>query len=163
MAVSGKKKIAVVAVAVLAAAEAAVSVATWPPRADAVEAAKPLLAGAEVDGKVRAIFERSCRDCHGAVAGYPWYAYVAPGSMLVRENVTKGRQYLDLTRWPDLPVIRRQRMLSGIASQMTAGSMPPDDYLQLHPYAKLSEAERTLVFDWSQAERLRMFRDMLPR
>ena len=145
-----KKKLWALAVVIV---ELAWSVTTWPPRA---EGRKPLLEGAEADGRVRAILERSCRDCHAAVADYPWYAYVAPTSLLVRKNVTRGREYLDLSRWPDFSSIRRQRMLSGMANQVSSGTMPPDDYLWVHPYAKLSEEEQGLLFDWTQRERLRL-------
>ena len=105
---------------------------------------------------MRAILERSCRDCHASVGAYPWYAWAAPGSLLVRHNVTKGREYLDLSRWAQASSIRRQRMLSGIANQVSAGGMPPEDYLWLHPYAKLSPDEQKLLFDWTQQEKLRL-------
>ncbi len=115
-----------------------------------------MLEGAEFNGQVRAILERSCRDCHASVAGYPWYAYVAPGSLVVRKNVARGREFMDLSRWPEYSSIRRQRILSGMANQVAMGAMPPEDYLRLHPYAKLSETERELLFDWTQSERLRL-------
>lgn len=139
--------------AALVVLEAIASVATWPPRA---EGRKALLSGADADGRVHAILERSCRDCHASVASYPWYAYLAPGSWWLRRNVTWGREYMDLSRWAEYSMIRRQRILSGMANQVSTGGMPPEDYLWMHPYAKLSEEEQKFLFEWTQRERQRL-------
>lgn len=141
--------------AILLAAMVIASVATWPPAAPDPQAT-PMLRGARVEDRILAILDRSCRDCHSAAVRYPWYAYVAPVTLLIERDVQLGRQYLDLSRWHEYSTIRRQRALSGIANQVQTGGMPLDIYVKLHPEARLSEEEETLLFEWTQAERRRL-------
>lgn len=138
-------------------AEALASYATLPPRPAADLQSHPLLLrGAQVDPTVVAILDRSCRDCHSEATRYPWYSYLAPVSTLIQRDVSRGREQLNLSRWNEYSVIRRQRALTGIANQVKNGLMPLDIYLRLHPEARLSAAEEDLVFEWTQAERLRL-------
>src|SRR5436305_12458710 len=64
----------------------------------------PLLAGAEIDPRILALLERSCADCHSERTRYPWYSYVAPVSWLIRNDVTAGREHLNLSRWNEYPL-----------------------------------------------------------
>lgn len=140
-------------IAAILAVQLIVSLASLPPTP---EGHKPLLEGADADERILAILDRACRDCHGSVASYPWYAYVAPGTFLIRNNVKVGREYADFSRWPEYTSVRRQRILSGMANQVASGGMPPEDYLLLHSDAKLTDQERKLLFEWTQSERLRL-------
>jgi len=116
----------------------------------------PLLAGARVDPKVRALFERSCADCHSERTVYPWYSYVAPSSWLVESDVSGGRRHMNLSRWDQYPLARRERLLSEIANQVKDGDMPLPQYLLIHRNAVLSPADVTAIFQWTQAERARL-------
>ena len=131
------------------------SVMTRPrPTANARE--KRLLEGAEVDAAVLAILDRSCRDCHSDTTKYPWYSYVAPVSVLINDDVKRGREHLNLSEWQVYSIVRRQRALSEIANQVKDRGMPLSMYLLLHPSAKLSDADIRTVFNWTQRERLRL-------
>jgi hypothetical protein len=134
--------------------EVIASVATLPPASQRPDG--PLLEGAQVPPKVLAILDRSCRDCHSDATRYPWYSYLAPVSTLVSRDVTRGRGFLNLSKWTEYSVIRRQRALTGIANQVKDGLMPLDIYIRLHPEARLSNEEVDLVFDWVQTERMRL-------
>jgi Haem-binding domain len=116
----------------------------------------PLLAGNEVPPEVRAILDRSCRDCHSELTRYPWYSYVAPVSLLIRRDVTAGRARLNLSRWGDYTPIRRMRFLSEIANQVKDREMPLPAYTLIHRNARLSDSEVQTVFRWTQTERLRL-------
>ena len=116
----------------------------------------PLLAGAQIPPDVRATIERSCRDCHSEATRYPWYSYVAPVSFLVQNDVTRGRRRMNLSKWSDYPLVRRERYLSEIANQVKDGGMPLPIYLVMHRDAKLSTADVDAVFAWTQAERMRL-------
>jgi hypothetical protein len=126
------------------------------PRPTANASGERLLEGAEVDAAVLAILDRSCRDCHSDTTKYPWYSYVAPVSVLINDDVKRGREHLNLSEWQAYSIIRRQRALSEIANQVKDRGMPLSMYLLLHPSAKLSDADIETVFNWTQRERLRL-------
>jgi len=133
------------------------SLATWPrqsPRGGA-----PLLAGAQIDPPVRAALERACRDCHSEATRYPWYSYVAPVSWLIRSDVVRGREHLNLSLWSEYPLVRRERSLSEIANQVIDREMPLAMYTWLHRDARLSDTEVDAIFRWTQAERRRLIQD----
>lgn len=117
---------------------------------------RPILSGAQVSPQVISIFERSCADCHSENTHYPWYSYVAPVSFLIRNDVTGGRRHLNLSRWEEYPIVRKERSLSEIANQVRDGDMPMPIYTWIHHGAGLSEADRQAIFAWTQAERLRL-------
>jgi hypothetical protein len=133
---------------------AGASLLTLPVRSD--EASLPLLTGARIDPAVLEIMQRSCQDCHSEATHYPWYAYVAPVSFLIKSDVTRGRRHLNLSRWSEYPLVRKERNLSEIANQVKDHDMPLWQYTLLHPSARLSESDVNAIFRWTQAERSRL-------
>ena len=115
-----------------------------------------LLEGARVPAAVRALIERSCRDCHSEATRFPWYSYVAPISWMVESDVKQGREHLNLSRWNQYSLIRRERCLSEIANQVEDGGMPLAAYTWIHPSAVLSPADIDAIFTWTQQERSRL-------
>ena len=118
----------------------------------------PLLVGAQIPDDVRAAIVRSCADCHSEATRYPWYSYVAPVSFLINSDVNGGREHLNFTRWAEYSSVRRQRALSDIANQTQDGEMPLGIYTLMHRDAKLSETDKSAIFQWTQAERARLIR-----
>lgn len=134
---------------------------TAPPKPE--RAAAPLLQGAQVDKTVLVLLSRACQDCHSDSPQYPWYSYVAPVSSLVKDDVLRGRERLNLSRWSEYSEVRRQRYLSEIANQVRDRGMPLPMYIALHREARLSDAEVAAVFNWTQAERTRLITRQLSR
>jgi hypothetical protein len=92
-------------------------------------------------GEARELAVAACYDCHSNETEWPFYSYVAPMSWLVRRDVENGREALNFSTWDQ----GRQEADDG-ADEIEDGSMPPSQYLPLHPDARLSdEEERTLV------------------
>ena len=146
---------------VLAAVIAVASFLTRPQMSP--DAASPILSGAQIPPKVMARIDAACRDCHSNATRYPWYSYVAPLSLLVQDDVRKGRERLNLSKWAEYPSVRRQRWLSEIANQVQDGGMPLPIYTYLHRDAILSDADKELIFEWTQAERARLIAESLTR
>ncbi len=48
---------------------------------------------------VRAILDRSCKDCHSNETRWPGYGYVAPASWLLVRDVNEGREHLNFSEW----------------------------------------------------------------
>jgi hypothetical protein len=138
----------------------AVASVLTPPRKSS-GAGGPLLPGARIDAQVLGIIERSCQDCHSETTHYPWYSYVAPVSWLIQSDVARGRRRLNLSRWSDYPPLRRQRSLSEIANQVKDGEMPLFQYTLIHRNARLSPADVSAVFQWTQTERARLIAESL--
>ena len=63
---------------------------------------------------------------------------------------------MNLSRWDQYPLARRERLLSEIANQVKDGDMPLPQYLLIHRNAVLSPADVTAIFQWTQAERARL-------
>lgn len=85
---------------------------------------------------------RACMDCHSNETQWPWYSMVAPASWLVTLNVNEGRQALNLSELNRVPSFRRSRLIEEMAEQIRNATMPPRDYLLLHPEAQLSQTEK---------------------
>src|SRR3954464_4443173 len=62
-----------------------------------VQPAHSLLAKTPPD--VRAILDRSCRDCHSNDTRWPLYSQVAPMSWLVANHVHHGRDRFNYSEW----------------------------------------------------------------
>jgi hypothetical protein len=77
-------------------------------------------------------------------------------SMLIENDVKVGRERLNLSQWAEYSSVRRQRSLSMMANQVQDGEMPLKMYTWLHREAVLSQADRELIFEWTQAERTRL-------
>ena len=134
---------------------------TAPPQPE--RAARPLLEGARVSESVLSTIRRGCRDCHSDAPHYPWYSYVAPVSWLVKDDVLRGRERLNLSRWSEYSPVRRQRYLSEIANQVVDRGMPLPLYTKIHPEARLSDADIAALFKWTQTERSRLIAESLDR
>jgi hypothetical protein len=132
----------------------AVCVLGWP-RVPA-DAGAPLLSGAQISPSVRAVLDRSCRDCHSDATRYPWYSYVPPVSLLIASDVSRGRSHLNFSNWSEYSLVRRERDLSEIANQVRDGGMPLTQYLWVHRDARLTASDREAIFQWTQQERLRL-------
>jgi Haem-binding domain len=139
---------------VVVALMAMVSILTRPRASQ--KAGAPLLVGAHVPANVRAAIDRSCRDCHSEATRFPWYSYIAPISWLVKDDVMQGREHLNLSRWNEYSLIRRERCLSEIANQIQDGGMPLSSYTWIHRDAVLSPADIDAIFQWTQEERSRL-------
>lgn len=85
----------------------------------------------------RALFLRTCGDCHSHGTRWPWYSHVAPVSWLVQRDVDEGREKLNVSDWG------RKRQDGDEAYEAYAeGEMPLGTYLLAHPEARLAPAER---------------------
>jgi hypothetical protein len=83
----------------------------------------------------------ACMDCHSNETDWPVYSYVAPMSWLVRRDVERGRDALNLSE-----LDREQESdLDDAADEVEDGSMPPRQYELVHPDARLSDDEKQVL------------------
>jgi hypothetical protein len=114
-----------------------------PVKTDFISAAAP---PASVAASVRA----ACYDCHSDETQWPLYSRVAPVSWLIASDVNRGRQHLNLSEWPADPA-HAAKQLDRMNEVIDYGEMPLKKYTLLHPDARLSDAQRKEVLDWTEA------------
>ena len=90
--------------------------------------------------ETRALAKRACFDCHSNETKWPAYSTHGPIAWVIRRDVQKGRNALNFSEW-DRPQNEVQELGEAIAS----GKMPPRIYLQAHPEARLTAAERAAL------------------
>ena len=96
------------------------------------------------DPSVDAILHRSCADCHSQETRWPWYSRLPVASWVIQQDVQEGRSRLDLSSQAPLSTGQKEVLLDAIG----AGSMPPRNYLRLHPGARLSKDEIKWLEAW---------------
>jgi cytochrome c len=116
----------------------------------------PLLESSDLPARVRATLESKCGDCHSDKTQYPIYSHIAPISWLIERDIREGRKSLNLSEWQSLSDEDRVNAMTRIASEVNAGQMPPRNYAILHPSARLTPEDETLIYEWVKAERKRI-------
>jgi hypothetical protein len=117
----------------------------------------PVVSDVAAPPAVDVVLRRACYDCHSHETRWPWYAWVAPTSWLVADDVHQGRKHLDFSTWNAYPPKTRIKKLDAIADAVTEGWMPYWPYLLVHRDARLATADAELIAGWARgaAERLR--------
>ncbi len=121
-----------------------------------VDESQTIFSRTQITPQVADIFERSCRDCHSNKTVWPWYTQVAPISWWLSDHVNSGRGLLNLSEWAKLDRDRQDRKLRQICDEVRDGAMPLSSYTPMHPKAKLSEPDKKILCDWTDAERQRL-------
>jgi hypothetical protein len=132
-------------------------------RVKAVNSANPLLSGAQIEAPVVNVMQRSCASCHSEQTAWPWYSYVPPMSWMVEKDVRDGRNHFNMSHWNEKSAEKRMEILSEISVMIRNKQMPLPRYTLLHPDAKLSEADISLMDRWSHVERRRLRAEAVPQ
>lgn len=101
--------------------------------------------------EARAVLTRACYDCHSNETAWPWYSYVAPVSWLVARDVREGRQKLNFSTWNLLSSGQQSEGVKESWEKVQEGEMPLWFYLPLHPSARLSDADRSVLQAWASS------------
>lgn len=123
-----------------------------------VDESQTIAARTQMDPKVAAILDRSCRDCHSNKTEWPWYSNVAPVSWWLIDHVDHGRTHLNVSEWGKLDRDKQDKRLREICDEVEGGVMPLSSYLPMHPQARLSDEDKRTLCDWTKAERERLAR-----
>jgi hypothetical protein len=105
---------------------------------------------------VARILDRACADCHSNRTRWPWYSSVAPTSWFVADHVRDGRAKMSFSYWAAYPQDRQARKLRGICNVVKKDEMPLASYLFIHRDAKLSDADKKTLCDWTDATRAKL-------
>src|SRR5439155_17285007 len=95
-----------------------------------------LLAGSGVPAPVRSILLRACQNCHSYNTAWPCYGAVPPVSWQVHTDVTRGRAFMNLSKWSEYSNEQRLGFMLAIQAATQARIMPPPKYVWIHRNAK---------------------------
>ncbi len=90
--------------------------------------------------QTKELFYKACADCHSNQTKWPWYTNVAPVSWFVIHNVNEGREKFNIS-------VQHIGETDDLTESIAENKMPPQDYLLLHPNAKLSSQEKQTLID----------------
>ncbi len=102
-----------------------------------------------VPANVKAILDRSCKDCHSNETRWPGYGYVAPMSWLLVHDVDEGRENLNFSEWGTHDADAQRDSLVEICRQVRRGVMPLRPYTWIHPSARLTAEDVKTLCDWT--------------
>jgi hypothetical protein len=111
---------------------------------------KDFIAAAHPPAAVAAAIRAACYDCHSYETVWPLYSRIAPVSWLIASDVNEGRKHLNFSDWPAEPN-RVAKQLDRINEVVDYKEMPLKKYTLLHPAARLTEAQRKAILDWTGA------------
>jgi hypothetical protein len=114
--------------------------------------AKDLASVSARDSAIAPLLHRACYDCHSFETRWPWYSNVAPVSWFVADDVHEARGHLNFSLWGEYPPYRKETALDHIHNQVKSGDMPLWTYLQMHPHAHLTQADRDSIVRWADGE-----------
>lgn len=97
---------------------------------------------------VRAILQKSCFDCHSNQTRITWLQKLPVVSSMVSSDVKGARSILNFTEWNKYTPMEQEGLIYLAVSAADDGQMPPDDYLWIHPDAKLSNEDKAVLKNW---------------
>lgn len=103
-------------------------------------------------------FRSSCYDCHSNNTNYPWYAYVAPFSWVIDQHIRNGKHEANFNDYDTLSKPQKIGLLDEICEVVSDSSMPPSNYLMLHPEAVLGEEDIVAICEWTETAALKLLR-----
>jgi len=117
-------------------------------RNPAADPSHAIYATEPMPAEVKAVFERSCNDCHSSQTRWPWYSYVAPTSWIVAHDVHAARRQMNFSEWAGYSEKKTEERLNGICEQVVNGDMPEGKYALIHRRARVTEDERAAICQW---------------
>lgn len=97
---------------------------------------------------VKQVLKKSCYDCHSNETVWPWYSHVAPASWLVASDVHEARDHLCFSDWGQMSPDEQGAAKRAIWKQISAGAMPPGEYLLMHSDAEPTAADTAIIHQW---------------
>jgi hypothetical protein len=74
-------------------------------------------------------------------------------SWMIASDVKQARSHMNLSHWEEYSGEDRMMLLGEIGSAVRNRKMPVGRYVLLHPEARLTEAERQQIYQWTRNER----------
>ena len=99
--------------------------------------------------EVQWVLRRACYDCHSTETRWPIWAYVAPMSWRVVDDVDRARRVLNFSDWAALTPAQQKAQRQTIAWTTSEHRMPLWYYVTLHPDGRLSPQDLRALAVWA--------------
>ena len=99
--------------------------------------------------EVASVLRRACYDCHSNQTVWPWYSRLAPVSWVIAHDVNEGRAELNFSTWNQLSVDKQAKAMKESWKEVAEGEMPTWYYVALHPEARLSPDDQSVLRGWA--------------
>lgn len=100
---------------------------------------------------VASLIQAACTDCHSNNTRYPWYTSIQPIAWYTARHIKKGKEELNLDELLSYSLKKQISKLESIGEQLTGNTMPLASYTLLHPAARLTGDQRTLIAQWADS------------
>lgn len=116
-----------------------------------VVAANTLAAALPVSNEVNDVLKAACNDCHSNNSAPMWYMKIQPVGFWIDHHIEEGKGELNFDEFATYSLRRQYHKLEEVAEMVNEGEMPLNSYTWMHSEAKLSDAQKKLLTDWSAA------------
>jgi len=104
----------------------------------------------KLPSEIKTMITNSCLDCHSNQTNYLWYHEIAPVSWIISSDIKSGKEKLNFSEWGKMNAFDRIGALDNICDEVKSGDMPIEAYVIMHKKARLTEAQRKTLCDWTK-------------
>jgi Haem-binding domain len=127
------------------------------------ESAMDITHAVQVPDTVMALLKIACYDCHSDYTRYPWYSKITPVNWWLNNHIKGGKRNLNFSEFNKGSFRRKIHKLEETADQVEKHQMPIGSYLWIHKDARLNEAQRKTIIDWTNNARQQLQQDSLKK
>jgi len=109
----------------------------------------PVDSDLDAPAEIKAIFTRSCYDCHSHETKWRLYNYIAPISWWTVHHVEEAREQMNFSKWGNLDEAAKRHVIHECIEEIEQGEMPLRPYRIVHPHVKVSEEELNRLRQWA--------------
>lgn len=124
-----------------------------PTKNNSADKSKDIALSYPVPDSVAVILDKACNDCHSNNTRYPIYAEIQPVAWWLNDHIQDGKKHFNLNEFGGYRIAKQYHKLEECIEQVKEGEMPLESYTVLHKEARLSDAERQTLINWSEAVR----------
>lgn len=117
----------------------------------------------EVPENISQLLSAACYDCHSNTTYYPVYAEVQPVGWWLAKHVKDGKKHLNFSEFTNRPIAIQNHKFEEMIEMLKEKEMPLPSYtwFSLHANAKLSDAQRQELIDWTSAQ-MQLLKEQYP-
>lgn len=105
---------------------------------------------------VNIILTKACFDCHSNNTNYPWYSNIQPVAWWLDNHIQEGKEELNFSEFAAYRPAKQFHKLEEVKEMLDEDEMPLKSYTLIHTDAKLTNAEKEKIVNWSEDIRNQM-------
>ncbi len=117
------------------------------------KSANDITAAYGVPSPVQDILSKACNDCHSNNTRYPWYNNMQPVAWWLNDHVKDGKRGLNFNEFATYRIAKQYHRMQDIIDEVKEGDMPLGSYTLIHTDARLTDEEKTTLYNWANSVR----------